>query len=71
MSSNTTTIQVSKFTLEKLKQLKDEYHSANYDEIIAYLIKKEHDVPDSLFGFMKRETTPYAHDIQDSDHDHA
>jgi hypothetical protein len=69
MSDNTTTIQISKNTLEKLKRLKKEYNVNNYDEIISSLIKKEQDVPESLFGFMKNETTTYTHDKKDHDHE--
>ena len=50
-----TTIQIDKSTLEKLKKLKKELHSPNYDNVINYLIEKELNLPESLFGFMKNK----------------
>jgi predicted CopG family antitoxin len=64
-----TTIQIRRDTLEKLKALKEEKKIPNYDGVIEYLIKKEREIPDSLFGFMKGKITPYSKEDEDSDHD--
>jgi predicted CopG family antitoxin len=69
LENTTTTIQIKKSTLEKLKSLKKELKEQTYDDIIEYLLKKEQDVPDSLFGFLKGKTTHYKHDERDYDHE--
>ncbi|TXT63780.1 MAG: hypothetical protein BAJALOKI3v1_310009 [Promethearchaeota archaeon] len=48
-----TSIQISKNTLKKLKQLKKVYNSPTYDDLINDLIKKAENVPDSMFGVDK------------------
>lgn len=48
-----TSIQISKKTLKKLKQLKKVYNSPTYDDLINNLIKKAEDIPDSMFGIDK------------------
>ena len=69
MANESTTIQIKKRTLEKLKTLKEERHVATYNEIIDNLIKKENQAPDSLFGFLKGKTVAYTHDNQEVEHD--
>jgi len=45
-----TTIQITKFTLEKLKKLKELMNISSYDELINKLITKAQNLPDSMFG---------------------
>jgi DNA polymerase III delta subunit len=63
-----TTIQLGRTTLDKLKELKQEKGLQTYDAVIEYLIKKEHGAPDDLFGYMKGKMTPFTQDEEDSDH---
>ncbi|MHA1520324.1 MAG: ribbon-helix-helix protein, CopG family [Promethearchaeota archaeon] len=64
-----TTIQIKKKTLEKLKRLKRDQKAKTYDEVIDNLILNEDQVPDSLFGYLKGKMTPYARDEMDEDHE--
>ena len=64
-----TTIQIKKRTLEQLKRLKREQKANSYDEILEYLIMKEDQVPDSLFGYLQGKTTPFMRDPTDEDHE--
>jgi DNA polymerase III delta subunit len=63
-----TTIQLARTTLAKLKELKQEKGLQTYDAVIEYLIKKEQSAPDDLFGYMKGKMTPFTQDEEDSDH---
>jgi predicted CopG family antitoxin len=67
--NNSTTIQIKKDTLTKLKALKKELHAFNYDEVISYLIQQEQNVPDSMFGFLKGRTKSYSPDEDEEDHE--
>jgi predicted CopG family antitoxin len=62
---STTTIQIDKTTLEKLKKIKKEMNSPNYDEVINYLIEKELNLPESLFGFMKGKTNSFVRESEE------
>lgn len=48
-----TSIQINKDTLEKLKRLKKIVNASTYDELINDLIKKAHNIPDTMFGVDK------------------
>jgi hypothetical protein len=54
-----TSIQISKKTLKKLKQLKKVYNSPTYDDLINNLIKKAEDIPDSKFGIDKSKLNEF------------
>jgi hypothetical protein len=64
-----TTIQLKKATLEKLKKLKKEKQASSYDEIIELLIENELQIPQSLFGFMKGKTLSFERDELEKDHE--
>jgi hypothetical protein len=64
-----TTIQIKKRTLEQLKRLKREHKANSYDEILEYLIMKEDQVPDSLFGYLRGKISPFKRDPMDEDHE--
>ncbi len=48
-----TSIQITKKTLRKLKQLKEVYNAPTYDDLIEELIKKAENLPESMFGIDK------------------
>ncbi|MFO8017647.1 MAG: hypothetical protein R6U96_03370 [Promethearchaeia archaeon] len=48
-----TSIQITKDTLEKLKQLKKVFKTSTYDELINKLIDKSQNIPESMFGIDK------------------
>ncbi|HME51147.1 MAG TPA: hypothetical protein VKM55_02920 [Candidatus Lokiarchaeia archaeon] len=64
-----TTIQVKQATLEKLKAIKQDKGIPTYDALLEYFIKKEQDVPDDLFGYVKGKMTPFSQDEEDQDHE--
>ncbi len=64
-----TTIQIKKTTLSKLKKLKEEKNANSYDEVIEVLIQNELNLPKSLLGFMKQKTTSFIRDSEDKDHE--
>jgi len=45
-----TTIQVSKKTLQMLNELKRKLSARNYDEVLRKILMKELNLPDSMFG---------------------
>ncbi len=64
-----TTIQIARTTLAKLKELKQEKGMLTYDAVIEYLIKKEQGAPDDLFGYMKGKMAPFTKAEEDTDHE--
>jgi len=66
---NSTTIQIRRETLNQLKSLKKEINATTYDEVITYLIRQEHNIPQTLFGFLKNKTTSYKRDEVEEDHE--
>ncbi|MHA1147566.1 MAG: hypothetical protein ACTSR8_04925 [Promethearchaeota archaeon] len=48
-----TSIQITKDTLEKLKQLKNIMKASTYDDLINELIKRAQNIPDTMFGIDK------------------
>ncbi|MHA1147561.1 MAG: hypothetical protein ACTSR8_04900 [Promethearchaeota archaeon] len=48
-----TSIQITKDTLEKLKQLKNIIKASTYDNLINELIKRAQNIPDTMFGIDK------------------
>ncbi|TFF95270.1 MAG: hypothetical protein EU547_07710 [Promethearchaeota archaeon] len=57
-----TSIQITKRTLKKLKQLKKVYKSSTYDDLINNLIKKAEDLPESMFGVDKGKLKEFSED---------
>jgi hypothetical protein len=45
-----TTVQLSKNTVQILKDLKKKMHAKSYDEVISRLVLKESGIPKSMFG---------------------
>jgi hypothetical protein len=64
-----TTIQLARTTLAKLKEIKQEKGMPTYDAVIAYLIKNEQGAPDDLFGYMKGKMAPFTKDEENRDHE--
>jgi len=64
-----TTIQIARTTLAKLKELKQEKGMQTYDAVIEYLIKKEQGAPDDLFGYMRGKLAPFTETEEDRDHE--
>jgi predicted CopG family antitoxin len=48
-----TTVQISNETRRLLEKLKNEMGLKSYDEVIGRLVKKESQMPESLFGACK------------------
>jgi hypothetical protein len=57
-----TSIQITKKTLKKLKQLKKIYKSSTYDELINNLIKEAKGFPESMFGVDKGKLKEFSED---------
>ncbi|MHA1729885.1 MAG: hypothetical protein ACTSWY_14320 [Promethearchaeota archaeon] len=53
MNTANTTIQIKKSTLRKLKKLKTQKNTPNYDELINILIEEAMNIPNSMFGIDK------------------
>jgi predicted CopG family antitoxin len=53
MSDDMTTLAVRKTTMNRLDQLKQEWHTRSFDETIQYLITKVKKRPNLGFGSLK------------------